>query len=137
MLSHIELQKEQISGNFLLTLEFGEVISLYLIDEYKFCTMNYHGWDRLKDPALLSNNEEIISLTPPNSTLKKPKALIRNVILIDRYCRKLNIGPVWIGIFIDCESSRYFYENSHSIYKFAVENENLIHKNSKAICSYL
>lgn len=126
MLSHIELQKEQISGNFLLTLEFGEVVPLYLIDGYKFCTMNYHSW--VLDPALLSNNEEIISLTPPDSTLKKPKVLIRNVILIDRFCRKGHTSLIWIGIFIDCESSRYFYENSHSIYKFSVENAQYIHK---------
>ena len=123
MLNHIELHKEKISGNFLLTLEFGEVIPLHLIDEYKFCTMNYHSWDRIKDPALLSNDEEIISVGPSDS-----KVSIRNVILIDRFCRKLNIGPVWLGIFIDCESSRYFYENSHTIYKFSVKNAQYIHK---------
>ena len=114
----------RISETYVLTLEVGEVISLYVDEKDRFVSFDYMGWNKKTDPADLNPNPTDLNQKDLSiEFLQTSGTLIRNVILIDRFQRKgFFLGPIWIGIFIDCETCRYFYENSRSIYRLAVQN---------------
>jgi hypothetical protein len=101
-------------------MELGTILELDLsMDALYYTAFDYDAWlhsDRTQDLSkfLLKDFEEV------NRT--KDFDVKRQVILLDKWEREESCGvysPNLLGIFMDCENGKFFYENA------------------KAICSYL
>ena len=102
---------------FISTLKIGEVIQISSEDKISFIEIDYHQWASQEpriDPKDLPSNDGYIIIEPP---------FTRNIILLETFTRHVVQNPssnttkvLVIGIFLDCETKKIFYENSRAIH---------------------
>jgi len=103
-------------STFISNLKIGEVIQISSEDKISFIEIDYHQWASQEpriDPRDMRSNSYIV-IDPP---------FTRNIILLETFNRHVVQIPssnttkvLVIGIFLDCETKKIFYENSRAIY---------------------